>query len=259
MSSIQRGLRTVVLLALALGCQQPIDASAQMRSDFDPPRRQASNPFDPDSLEELRNTLSLDILISDDGFGLGIIYRRMFTPEISGFVSFAVSESKDEREVEYVDPYFYTTYVPGKLNRFLVLPLMFGIQYRLFREDIVGTFRPFINGGVGPTMIYQMPFVDLTVTTAGNGQQQITDVQPVDFFSAIGRGFPQYTASTFIGFGANFGTDRHNVLGVNFRYYFTYVIGDGLPSLYDPRTGEVRSRKTSFGGFFITFNVGMAY
>jgi hypothetical protein len=251
--------RTLAILAVLTGYQLSSGARAQWRTDFDPPRGQEGAEANTDSTAEYRNVWSLDILISNGGFGLGTIYRREFTPDIAGFVSFSVSESKDDREVEYIDPYFYTTYVPGKLNRFLVLPLIVGIQYRLFREDIVDTFRPFVNAGVGPTMIYQMPFVDITVADLGNGQRQVTDVQQVDFFNAIGRGHPTYTASAFVGFGANFGTDRHNVLGVNFRYYFTYALGDGLPSLYDPRTGDVRSMKKDFGGFFITFNVGTAY
>jgi hypothetical protein len=46
---------------------------------------------------------------------------------------------------------------------------------------------------------------------------------------------------------------------VNFRYYFTYVLGNGLPSLYNLRTGTVSATKKDFGGFFITLNVGMAY
>lgn len=207
-----------------------------------------------DTLEGYRNVWSLDILVSNDGFGLGTIYRRALSNDISAFASFSISESKDEREFEYIDPYFYQTVVPGKLNRFLVLPLMAGIQYRLFRDDIVDTFRPFVNAGAGPTMIYQMPFVELIQTGGGSIQ-----AKPVEFFSSIGKGHPQYTMSAFVGFGANFGGNKSNVFGVNFRYYFTYVFGEGLPSMFDLYTGEVRARKTDFGGFFITINVGMAY
>jgi hypothetical protein len=47
------------------------------------------------------------------------------------------------------------------------------------------------------------------------------------------------------------------VYGINFRYYFTYLLGDGLPSMYDPNTFALSSRKKDFGGFFITLNIGM--
>lgn len=201
----------------------------------------------------VRNIWGLDILISNDGFGLGTFYRREFSPDVSGFVNFSISESKDPREVEQID-YFGQSIVPGKLNRFLVLPLMFGIQYRLFREDIMDSFRPYVNAGVGPTMIYVMPYMDVIQ----NGDGTITTNQ-VEFFSSIGKGRPRYTGSAFIGFGANFGSERSSIFGINFRYYFTYLFSDGIPSLFDVYTGGIAATKKDFGGFFITLNVGMGY
>ncbi|HTS00302.1 MAG TPA: hypothetical protein VML00_11145 [Bacteroidota bacterium] len=202
---------------------------------------------------EYLNTWGVDILISTNGFGLGGFYRREFTPDVFGFVSFSVSEAKDAREIEQYDIYGNST-VPGKLNRFLVLPLMFGVQYRLFREDIVDTFRPYVNAAVGPTMVYMSPFVDLVPQPDGSIQ-----VNDVEFFHSLGRGTPHYTASAYIGFGANFGGPNSGVFGINFRYYFTYLLGDGLPSLYDTNTGLLSATKKDFGGFFITLNVGLGY
>lgn len=199
------------------------------------------------------NAWGLDILISNDGFGLGTFYRREFTQDLFGFVSFSISESKDGREVERYDPYTQVSFVPGKLNRFLVMPLMFGVQHRLFREDIMDTFRPYINAGAGPSLIFVSPFTEITQTATG------IQIKQVDFFRSLGKGQPHYTASAFVGAGANFGTDKNNLFGVNFRYYFTYLFSDGLPSLYNERTGEVAGTKKDFGGFFITLNVGLAY
>ncbi len=192
------------------------------------------------------NAWGLDILISNDGFGLGTFYRRQFSENLFGFGSFSISESKEEREVERYDPYTGNNSVPGKLNRFLVLPLMVGVQYRLFSDEILDTFRPYVNGGAGPTMIFASPFTDLST-----GQQ-------VEFFKSLGRGKAHYTAGAFVGIGANFGSDKSNVFGVNFRYYFTYLFGEGLPSLFDS-AGNIAGHKKDFGGFFITLNVGMAY
>jgi hypothetical protein len=202
-----------------------------------------------------RNVWGLDILISNDGFGLGTFYRREFSENLHGFISFSISESKDDREVDRYDPYTQVTFVPGKLNRFLVLPLMFGVQHRMFKEDITETFRPYVNAAIGPTMIFAAPFVDFVPTALGIQTQQI------EFFKSLGKGQAHYTAAGYIGFGANFGTDRSNIFGVNFRYYFTYLFGDGLPSLYTSSLSgvQVSSTKKDFGGFFITLNVGMAY
>ena len=46
---------------------------------------------------------------------------------------------------------------------------------------------------------------------------------------------------------------------MNFLYYFTYLLGNGLPSLYDTNTGLLSGTKNDFGGFFITVNVGLGY
>jgi len=205
--------------------------------------------------EQARSMWGLDVLLSNDGFGLGAFYRRDLSPDLSGFMNFSISESKDPREVEQID-IFGNSYTPGKLNRFLVLPLMAGLEYRLFREDIMDSFRPYINIGAGPAMIYAMPYIDLIEQPDGTVSQN-----EVDFFSGLGRGRPHYTASSFIGFGARFGAERGSVFGVNFRYYFTYLFSGGLPSLYnpaDPLSGPTATKR-DFGGFFITLNVGVGY
>ena len=206
-------------------------------------------------LSAFHNAWGIDILISNGGFGMGAFYRREFSDEWFGFTSLSISESKDEREVEQFDYYTGTSYTPGKLNRFLVIPLTFGVQHRLFKDEITDNFRPYVNAGVGPTMIFVTPYTKITTTTSGPVFEQ------VEFFNALGKGQPHYTLGGFIGFGANFGTEKANLFGVNFRYYFTYLLGSGLPSLYhfnnDGTLGT--TPKKDFGGFFITLNVGMAY
>lgn len=206
------------------------------------------------TVQDLRNTWGVDIMASDGGFGLGLFYRREITPDVSWFATLSVSESKDEHEVEQFDPYTGLSFVPGKLNRFLVLPLYGGIQYRLFREDIVETFRPFVNIAVGPTMIYQTPFVSITRTPDG-----YFDAQQVDFFKALGKGRAHYTAGGYIGFGANFGSEKGNVFGVNFRYYFVYLLSGSLPATYNMATGEVADTKREFGGIVITLSLGTTF
>lgn len=253
----RNGIRLLCAAALVLAASFQTLAQSN-RTGWEPIKgpdtlQAGQEPIDPTAPGLYPNVWSIDILISNDGFGLGGSYRRSFTQDLSGFVSLSISESKDEREFEYIDPYYGVSYTPGKLNRFLVMPLMVGIQYRLFREDIVDTFRPYVNAGAGPAMIYQMPYVEFI--DRGDG---VKSEEQVEFFKSIGRGHPHYTAGGFIGFGSNFGTERSNIFGVNFRYYMTYMFGDGLPSLYDVRTGKVSATKRSFGGFVISLNIGMA-
>jgi hypothetical protein len=199
-----------------------------------------------------RNAWGIDILVSNDGFGLGTFYRREFNQDLYGFVSFSISEAKDDREVEFID-FFGNAFIPGKLNRFLVMPLIVGVQRRMFREEILDTFRPYVNAGIGPTMIFVSPYTEITEVPSGLIFEQ------VEFFESLGKGQPHYTLGGYVGFGANFGGDQSNLFGVNFRYYLTYLFGDGIPSLYNSETGKPAQNKTSFGGFFITINVGMVY
>ena len=194
----------------------------------------------------------LDLLLSNSGFGLGLSYRRQYTEDLAGQVTLSVSESKENSEVEYYDPYSGNSYVPGKLNRFMVVPLFAGVQYRLFREDIVDTFRPYVNAAVGPTMIWEMPFAKVTQNPG-----EPPTIEQVEFFSAIGQGTPHFTAGGYLGVGAYFGSQQSTILGINIRYYINYLISGGLPSQYNPATGEVTTYKSNFGGFYITINIGM--
>jgi hypothetical protein len=102
-------------------------------------------------------------------------------------------------------------------------------------------------------MIYQMPYVQ--IVDHGDG---LPVSEQVEFFKSLGKGQPHYTVGGFVGFGANFGTERSSIFGINFRYYLTYMLGDGLPSLFNIATGQVSATKKNFGGFVISLNIGMA-
>ncbi len=248
---------TVVILAFQAAYSGNPFSTSVMRADVDSTILSSAEQLE--APENFRNAWGLDVLVSNDGFGLGTFYRREFTEDMFGFAMFSISEAKDEREFEQYDYYYGVSFVPGKLQRFMVLPLTFGLQYRLFREDITDNFRPFVNVGAGPTMIFSAPFTEVTIIRDANGNPTSTQSNQIEFFKSLGKGKAHYTASAFIGVGANFGTEKASVFGVNFRYYFTYLFGNGLPSLYNTSTGEIAARKKDFGGFFITLNVGMAY
>jgi hypothetical protein len=197
------------------------------------------------SMDDLRKAWGFDILISDGGFGAGGFYWREFTPTIAGFISLSVSESKDKREVEFFNPWTGQKFVPGKINRFYVIPLQVGVQYRLFKDQIMDNFRPFVSVGLGPSMIYTTPYER-------------------SFFNAFGYGKAFHTVGGYIGAGAYIGSDPSNLTGINFRYYFVPYTGgiDSMDaSLYEPG-GDLGERnylqKKQFGGFFITFSFGMA-
>ncbi len=184
------------------------------------------------------NVYGLDILFSNNGFGLGIFLRKEYSRTLQGFASLAISEAKDDNEVEYYDPYTYQSIVPGKVNRFLVFPLTFGIQYRLFEDEILDNFRPYITGGIGPAVVLSSPY-------------------DKEFFKSLGYAQAHWTFNAFIGGGAFFGSDQGSIMGLSFRYYVIPVF-NGIPSLADPNSNII-SRKKDFGGFFISLNFGSSF
>ena len=179
-----------------------------------------------------KHAWGVDILLSTNGIGLGTFYRHEYSDNLSGFMEFSISEAADENEVVYFDYYTSQTYTPGKVNRFLVLPLYIGVQQRLFKDDIVDNFRPYITAAAGPTMIYVFPY-------------------DMEYFQALGKGRPKYTLGGYIGGGAYFGSERSTLLGLNIRYYIVPVSG-GIRSM-------TNTIKKQFGGFYISLSFGSAW
>ncbi|MCF8259224.1 MAG: hypothetical protein K9J12_00485 [Melioribacteraceae bacterium] len=178
------------------------------------------------------NSWGADIMFGEGGFGLGTFYRKSFSLDLKGFIDFSISESKDDREFEYID-YFGNSYTVGKKNRVFILPLNFGLQYRLFTNEITDNLRPYINFGVGPTFVVSTPYEK-------------------EFFASFGQADFRVAAGGYIGFGANFGLSKESLLGLNVRYYFARLFDEGVESLY----GKTRK---DLGGFYVTLNIGMMY
>ncbi|GAB4294323.1 MAG: hypothetical protein Kow0098_15850 [Ignavibacteriaceae bacterium] len=178
------------------------------------------------------NAFGVDIMFGEGGFGLGTFYRRQLDENFTAFTDFSISEAKDEREFEYID-FFGNTFTVGKKNRVFLFPLNFGLQYRLFRESISDNLRPYINAGIGPTLVLTTPYSK-------------------EFFDAFGDAHANYAVGGYVGFGANFGLDKSSLIGLNFRYYNIHFFDEGVESL------EGRFKK-DIGSFFLTINFGFMY
>ncbi len=245
---MKRASNLVVLLAVA-----SLLAVAQ-----DLPLRDSSivfNPSSPDLIqkttyEPFRNAWGVDLLLSNNGFGAGAFYRREFSDVLSGFVQFAISDVKDEGEVEYFNQFTGESFVPGKKNRLLLFPLTFGLQYRLFKDDIVDNFRPYVGAGVGPSMVFVAPYSTARTIPLPDGGT-MTYYEQVEFFSSLKHGQAKYTLGGYIGAGAYFGFDKGTLSGVSIRYYFI-PFQHGIESLENVFIKR-------FGGFFITLNFGSLY
>jgi hypothetical protein len=179
------------------------------------------------------NSWGADIMFGEGGFGLGTFYRVALSKNITGMIDFSVSETKDEREIEYYDPYYGTSFTPYKVNRSLLMPLNFVAQYRLFDESLSENLRPYVMAGLGPTFVVTTPYEE-------------------EFFSSFKYAKIHYGAGGYVGFGAYFGESTSNLVGINVRYYYSHLFGNGIENL----VGQFRK---DFGQFFLSLNVGIMY
>ena len=200
-----------------------LNLNSQSIGELAPPKEPMSFP---------PNAWGFDLMISDGGFGFGGFYRHHIVNNFTMFSDISFSEMKDEREFEYID-IFGNKFTVGKKNRVFVVPLNFGIQYRMFANELADNLRPYINLGVGPSFIVTTPYSE-------------------EFFKSFSYAQFKVAAGGYIGFGANFGLNKSSLLGLNFRYYIIKLFDDGVESL------EGKKRDT-IGGFFVTFNIGFMY
>ncbi|MBU1680067.1 MAG: hypothetical protein KKD86_14670 [Bacteroidetes bacterium] len=178
------------------------------------------------------NSWGVDVMFGEGGFGLGTFLRKSFSSNLTGFVDFSISESKDEREFEYYD-IWGRPIVIGKKNRVFLLPINFGVQQRLFDEVLVENLRPYINIGAGPTLVVTSPYER-------------------EFFNSLGYARSKIAIGAYAGFGADFGFSKSNLLGLNIRYYYTHLFDEGVENMY------YKFRK-NIGSIYITLNIGIMY
>ena len=211
-----------------------------------------SNPrlIQPQSYRPETKAWGLDLLMSNNGFGLGFFYRYELSDDLSLMGNFAVSDVKDAAEVEQYD-YYGNSYVPGKKNRLLMMPLTASVQYRLFKDDIVDNFRPYVNAGFGPTMVYVAPYANPTDYYYPDGTYAYTDPGKIDFFTAMKYGKMRYTLGGFIGAGVYFGMEKGTISGLSVKYFLA-PFPDGIEVM---QGGYIRN----FGGLFITLSFGTMF
>ena len=178
------------------------------------------------------NAYGVDLMFGEGGFGLGGFYRNNLNNTLTFFTDMSISEAKDENEFEYID-YWGQTYTAGKKNRIFLIPFFAGLQNRFFANDLGDNFRPYLNFAAGPAMVVTTPYAR-------------------EFFNSLKYAQANFTAGGYIGLGANFGIDQKHLAGINIRYYVIQFFNQGIESL------EGKPKKT-FGGFYITINIGSMY
>lgn len=185
-----------------------------------------------------------DILLSNNGFGLGAFYKHEINDELSLVFNLAISDVKDDAEVEQYN-YYGESFIPNKKNRLLLIPLTVSAQYRLFKDDIVDNLRPFIAAGIGPTMVFVAPYVSDQISYDFFGYPYR---EKIDFFTSLKYGSPRYTLGGFIGAGVYFGMDKGSMSGLSVKYFLA-----PFPSGIEIMEGGYMK---NFGGLFIMLTFG---
>lgn len=193
------------------------------------------------------NAWGFDIMLSNNGFGAGGFFRHEFSEDLSGIVTLGISDVKDDAEVERFD-YFGNSFVPGKKNRLIMMPLIAGLQYRLFRDEIMDNFRPYVSAGVGPTMMFVAPYSYITTFSDTSTGITLRFSEEVEFFESLKYGQARYTIGGYLAMGAYFGAPYGTLMGLSIRYYFV-----PFPNGIEVMDGI---RVKNFGGFYITLNIG---
>lgn len=201
----------------------PLLIFAQKLGDVAPP--EPPKEFPP-------NTLGLDLMIGEGGFGLGGFYRKDLSDNLTWFTDLSFSEVKDDREFEYID-YWGRVIVVGKKNRVFQLPVYTGFQYRLFKESLTENLRPYITIGAGPNFVITTPFDN-------------------EFFGAFGSAQAKIGIGGYAGIGANFGINPRNLLGLNVRYYYSHLFDGGVEGMQ----GVFRENLT---GIYLTITLGTMF
>lgn len=185
-----------------------------------------------------KQAIGMDLLFSASGWGIGGFYQRELTTNLSGFLHLGLSgrRNTDEFENAFLGP---IPVVSNKVNRLFMVPFTIGAQYRVFREALQETFRPFVSLGVTPTYIMSTPY--------------IRDGQYYDFFAAFGHSTSYVRLGGVIGVGSFFGSPATgSLIGVQLRYFAIPFGGSGIESVRD---NPVRD----FGGIFLSLTIGHAY
>lgn len=195
------------------------------------------------------NAWGIDLMLSNNGFGVGTFFRKRETADISWFGSLAVSDVKDEQEIEYYDIYG-RSYSPYKKNRLFMIPLFGGVEYRLFREEIADNFRPYVSAALGPALMVIAPYQREVTTDLGTGVS-FTQYEEIEFFESLKYAQAKYTVGGFIGAGAYFGSEGGTLSGLSIRYYFI-PFQEGIETLQGVYVNN-------FGGLYITLNFGASF
>lgn len=196
-----------------------------------------------ETTRKLRNGAGINIIFSNNGFGLGGFYQRELSSSFTFLVDFFFSGKQNSDEIEYADFILQRYIVPGKINRLFVVPLMLALQYKLDMIDFADAIKPYLQIGIGPSMVISTPYMRNNTY--------------YDFFSSFGDGIYYVRPGGYIGAGISLPGIGNTISTAFARYYFVPFGGEGLESM-DSATTFIPPIQ-NFGGLFFTISIGWKF
>lgn len=188
--------------------------------------------------EGYHNSLGVDVILNNFGFGLGGHYSRVLGPFTELTFQTGITGIRDVSEQNYQNIFTGQQIVPNKYKRALGFPFLLGLKHRLFARQIDDNFRFFVSGAMGPAMTFIYPYVQ---DTDGNGFRtfRVLDgfLVPTerinDFFSGWKNGETKWGYNGELKIGVDFGSSFKTRTTVEFGYFF-YYFKQGL-QIMEPR------------------------
>lgn len=156
------------------------------------------------------------VLLTNNGFGLGGLLRYRLDGGLTLSLEARLGSGRDEREEALLGGVGATT-IRFKRNYFAQLPLLMGVEQRLFAEAIEDTVRPFAHAAVGPALGWQWPYF-----RDDNDNGILNDGEEIlGYFEGVPDGAFRGGVASTLGVGAYFGRGRSSP-GVRVGYAATY-------------------------------------
>lgn len=207
----------VFIAATAIAITSVFVPSAYAQSEFSEPEVVTDVIIQTPYKSGLMNGLTLNLLLTDFGFGVGGQYRRVVGNYTDAFLDVNISVLRDVKEQTFVN-FFGQQTTPNKYNRILSFPVNAGLRHRLFAESIKDNFRMYILGSAGPVAAFIYPYFD---DSRGLGVR-LPDQFVYDVFDGWSEGYWDWGYNGKLALGIDLGSNFRNVSSIEVGYHMSY-------------------------------------
>jgi hypothetical protein len=181
--------------------------------------------------KDYRNNLGLGVIYSDKGYGITGAYYKSISKSSDFFVNFSITGISDSREFEYFD-YYGNSYIQDKVNRVYMIPVNFGLQHYMFKDEIENDFKPLVSLGITPALVLTNPY-------------------DKSYFKAFGYFNSAFAFGGFAGVGMEFQQSKNIAFSLNLRYFYLPVVSGSVMSIKDSPMNDLGGINLVFGINFL--------